>query len=321
MRATSAWRPVRVDRKTVEAQDICSLELVPLEGESLPHFSAGAHIDVHLPGGITRQYSLCNPLGMEDRYQICVLREQNSRGGSAAVHERVFEGDLLEIGEPKNHFSLAHAAPSSLLIAGGIGITPIVCMADRLHVAGAAFQMHYAVRNRARAAFRERILDSPFASQVQIHFSEESGRIDIEEVLRSANGKAHLYVCGPQGLIDAVLSSARSRGWSDERLHQEYFGAGVVSNEEDAPFDVKLASSGKVVRVGAKETVLAALASAGVEVPYSCEQGVCGTCLTRILDGTPDHRDAYLTPGEHAANDQFTPCCSRAKSALLVLDL
>lgn len=245
MMAAGTSLTVRVARKAAEAQDICSLELVAADGGALPAFSAGSHIDVHLPGGLVRQYSLCNDPAESHRYLVAVLREPTSRGGSVAVHDAVREGDTLAISAPRNAFALAGHAQRHLLLAGGIGITPILCMAERLAVLQADFDMHYAARSGADAAPR-------------------SG---------------------------------------------------------DAAFEVRLASSGRVIPVPRDRTVTQALADAGVDIMVSCEQGVCGTCLTRVLQGEPEHRDSYLTPEEQAANDQFTPCCSRSKSACLVLDL
>ena len=322
MNAPSALT-VRVTRKAVEAEDICTFELTSTDGTPLPSFSAGSHIDVQVPGGLTRQYSLCNDPAESHRYLIGVLRDAASRGGSAAMHEHVHQGSVLSISPPKNHFALAHQAPRHLLVAGGIGVTPILCMAERLAATGADFEMHYATRSRARTAFFERIQRAPFAARVRFHFDDGAPeqRLDIAALLAAQPAGTHLYVCGPQGLMDAVLGAARVSGWDDLRLHYEFFGADVQSRADDGAFDVQLASSGRVIRVAPEQTVLAALADAGVIVPSSCEQGVCGTCLTRVIDGVPDHRDQYLLPEEQAANDQFTPCCSRAKSARLVLDL
>lgn len=317
---------VRVARKTTEAVDIASFELVHAEGGALPAFSAGSHIDVHLPNGLTRQYSLCNHPAESHRYLIGVLRDAASRGGSQAMHEQVQEGAVLRISAPKNHFALAHEAPHSLLLAGGIGITPILCMAERLASAGASFEMHYCSRSAERAAFRQRILDASFASQVQWHFDDgaEAQKLHqqaMQALLADAKPGTHLYVCGPKGFMDWVLGSARAAGWPEAQLHYEFFGAVVEKREDDGSFDIKLASSGRVLKVAKDQTVIQALAAIGVEVATSCEQGVCGTCLTRVLSGEPDHRDMYLTPEEQALNDQFTPCCSRSKSAMLVLDL
>ena len=314
---------VRVAHKWTEAQDICAFELVNADGSALPAFSAGSHIDVHLPNGLTRQYSLCNDPTEMHRYQLGVLRDAASRGGSHAMHELVQAGDVLAISGPKNHFPLAHEAGRSLLLAGGIGVTPILCMAERLAITGAAFEMHYCTRSAARTAFRERIAASPFAQQVQFHFDDGDAaqKFDIAALLATPEPGTHLYVCGPKGFMDAVLGTARARGWPEAQIHYEFFTADPVQHDSDASFEVQLASSGRIVVVPKDKTVVQALAEAGVEVATSCEQGVCGTCLTRVLEGVPDHKDLYLTPEEQAANDQFTPCCSRAKTARLVLDL
>jgi vanillate monooxygenase ferredoxin subunit len=321
--ASPASLNVRVARKTVEAEGICSFELVAVDGRALPSFSAGSHVDVQLPGGLTRQYSLCNDPAESHRYLIAVLDDPASRGGSRTMHAQVAEGDPLVISAPKNHFALAHEAARHLLLAGGIGVTPILCMAERLAIAGAAFEMHYCTRSPARTAFRARIAGSRFADRVHFHFDDGDAaqRLDIQALLATPEPGAHLYVCGPKGFMDAVLGSARAQGWPERQLHYEFFTAEPVRSDADAGFEVQLASSGRVVTVAADQTVAQALAAAGVELATSCEQGICGTCLTRVLEGEPDHRDMYLTPEEQAANDQFTPCCSRAKSARLVLDL
>lgn len=315
---------VRVARKAVEALDIASFELVADDGSALPPFSAGAHIDVHLPGGVVRQYSLCNDPGESHRYLIGVLRDAASRGGSVAMHDAVHEGDRLQISAPKNHFPLAHEARRSLLLAGGIGITPLLCMAERLAVIGADFELHHCTRSRERTAFIGRIGASRFADRVRRHFDDGDAaqRLDLDALLGQPEAGVHVYVCGPKGFMDAVLGRARERGWPAAQIHYEYFGAEPVAEVAgDAAFEVQLASSGRIVIVPPGQSIVHALAEAGVAVMTSCEQGVCGTCLTRVLEGRPDHRDLYLTPEEQAANDQFLPCCSRSKSARLVLDL
>jgi vanillate monooxygenase ferredoxin subunit len=314
---------VRVVRKATEAVDISTFELVNVDDRPLPAFSAGSHVDVHLPNGLTRQYSLCNDPSEAHRYLIGVLRDAASRGGSQAMHAQVKEGDVLHISAPKNHFPLAHEATHSVLVAGGIGVTPILCMAERLAVTSASFEMHYCTRSPERTAFRERIAASAFSSQVHFHFDDgaESQKLRLDRLLFPMRPGVHLYVCGPKGFMEWLLGAARSAGWPAQRLHYEFFGAEVVKSEDDASFEVKLASSGKVVLVPRDKTVVQALAAIGVEIATSCEQGVCGTCLTRVLEGEPDHKDTYLTPQEQMANDQFTPCCSRSNSPLLVLDL
>ena len=259
---------VRVLRRKAEAEGIASFELARADGGPLPAFSAGSHIDVHVPGGLTRQYSLCNDALTHNTYRIAVLRDAKSRGGSQAMHDRVREGDLLTISEPRNHFPLVHAV-RTLLFAGGIGITPLLCMAHRLASVGSEFELHYSSRSKERTAFMDEIAASAFAARVHYHFDD-----------------------GPEQDTSA-----------------------------DRAFDVKLASSGQVIRVAPHQTVVRALAAHGVEVLTSCEQGVCGTCITRVLEGECDHRDLYFTDEEKAKHDQFTPCCSRAKGAVLVLDL
>jgi vanillate O-demethylase ferredoxin subunit len=313
---------VRVAAKACEAEGICSYELVRLDGAPLPPFEAGAHIDVHLAGKLVRQYSLCNAPGETHRYQIGVLRDADSRGGSQAMHDHIDTGSVLQISAPKNHFPLLDAQ-RTLLLAGGIGVTPILAMAESLAAKGAAFEMHYSARSPERAAFKERIGAAGFAGQVHFHYDSGDAvqKLDLARLLAAPDAGTQVYVCGPQGFIDHVLGSARSLGWPAAQLHVEYFSAAAVDSSGDQAFDVKLASSGKVVTVPAGTSVIKALAEQGIEIAYSCEEGVCGTCLTRVLEGVPDHRDMYLTEEEQAANDQFTPCCSRAKTKLLVLDL
>ncbi|MCL2656491.1 MAG: PDR/VanB family oxidoreductase [Betaproteobacteria bacterium] len=313
---------VRVARVKVEAQDIYSYELVDPAGAPLPPFSAGAHIDVRIPGtSFTRQYSLCSPSSERNHYMIAVLNDPNSRGGSRAMHERVYEGSTLDICVPRNHFPLHPEATGNLLLAGGIGITPMLCMAHALHDEGRAFAMHYCARSRERAAFLTQLDQAPFADRVQCHFDDgaPAQQLDIEALLSAADAGVHLYVCGPKGFMDAVLAAARKLGWAEERLHYEFFAADVDAT--GAALEVKLARSGQVITVPPEQSVADALIEAGVDLTVSCRQGVCGTCLVRVLEGEPDHRDLYLSPAEQARNDQFTPCCSRAKSRMLVLDL
>lgn len=314
---------VRVARKVQEAQDICSFELVAADGAPLPAFSAGSHVDVVLPGGITRQYSLCNDAAENHRYLLGVLRDPASRGGSLAMHDQVKEGDLLQISLPRNHFPLAGQATRSLLLAGGIGITPILCMAERLAMTGADFELHYCTRSPERTAFRQRIAGGAFASRAHFHFDDgpEAQKLNLVSLLAAPQPGVHLYVCGPKGFMDAVLGTARAQGWPENQLHYEFFAGAAAPTGAESEFELKLASSGRVVPVRADQSVVQALAAAGVEVLVSCEQGVCGTCLTRVLEGVPEHRDVYLSPEEQAANDQFTPCCSRSRTPVLVLDL
>jgi vanillate O-demethylase ferredoxin subunit len=313
---------VKVVRKTLEAEGIAGYELARVDGAPLPAFSAGSHIDVQVPGGLTRQYSLCNDAAERHRYRIAVLRDPASRGGSVAMHDAINQGDVIHISEPRNHFPLHHAS-RSLLFAGGIGVTPLLCMAQRLAVIGADFTLHYCTRSAQRTAFRDEIAASSFADRVKFHFDDgpPSQKLNVDRVLASPEQGTHLYVCGPTGFIDHVVNTAKARGWSPDQIHLEYFGAAPQDRSGDAAFDVRIASSGKTYPIAAGQTVVQALAAQGIEILTSCEQGVCGTCITRVLEGEPDHRDLYFTDEEKAKNDQFTPCCSRARSRTLVLDL
>lgn len=313
---------VKVLRKKQEAEGIASFELARPDGSALPGFSAGSHIDVQVPGGLTRQYSLCNDAAEQHRYRIAVLRDEASRGGSAGMHDAVKEGDMLLISEPRNHFPLVHAE-RTLLLAGGIGVTPLLCMAQRLAQVGAEFTMHYCTRSPARTAFREEIAQGAWAQRVRFHHDDGDAaqKLQLEQVLAQPQPGTHVYVCGPTGFIDWVVKTAERLGWGKDQVHLEYFGAAPQDTAGDRAFQVKIASSGATYPVAAGQTVVQALQQHGIEILTSCEQGVCGTCITRVLQGECDHRDLYFTDEEKAKNDQFTPCCSRAKGDVLVLDL
>ncbi len=311
---------VKVLRRRAEAQDIDSFVLVPSGAGELPAFSAGSHIDVHLPGGLVRPYSLCNDPLDAAHYRLGVLRDAASRGGSVAMHDHVKEGDVLSISEPRNNFPL-HSAPHSVLLAGGIGITPLLCMAQRLAAEGASFEIHACNRSLARSAFVGEL--QAFGERFKLHLDdgEAAQKLDLPAVLQASPAGSRLYVCGPTGFIDFVVNTAKSQGWPADQVHLEYFGAAPQDTSGDGSFEVRIASTGKSYTIAADQTVSAALQAHGVDILVSCEQGVCGTCITRVLEGECDHRDMYFTDEEKALNDQFTPCCSRAKSAVLVLDL
>ncbi|RCW68756.1 PDR/VanB family oxidoreductase [Pseudorhodoferax soli] len=313
---------VKVLRKTQEAQDIASFELARADGGPLPAFSAGSHIDVQIPGGLTRQYSLCNDDQESHRYRIAVLRDAASRGGSQGMHEQVREGDVLTISTPRNHFPLVRAE-RTLLLAGGIGVTPLLCMAQRLGALGADFELHYCTRSAERTAFRAEIAAAPFADRVHLHFDDGDAaqKLDAARLLAAPAPGTHVYVCGPTGFIDHVVGTAAAQGWDQANVHLEYFGAAPQDTSGDGSFAVRIASSGQTYTVAKDQSVVQALLAHGIEILTSCEQGVCGTCVTRVLEGECEHRDLYFTDEEKAKNDQFTPCCSRAKSAVLVLDL
>jgi len=322
--ATPSTLSVRVLAKRAEAEGICSLELVSADGRELPAFSAGSHIDLHLPNGLVRQYSLCNHPEERHRYVVAVLRDPGSRGGSAAVHELLQEGDVLPISAPRNHFHLV-PAQHTILLGGGIGVTPILCMAERLAQTHAHFEMHYCTREPLRTAFQQRIAASSFASRVSYHFDSGAPeqKLDARTTLGSPDAGKHLFVCGPNGFMDWIVGTARELGWAEDNIHREYFAAADLDTSSDGSFQVRIASNGAVLTVQKDESITQVLEANGFDLPLSCEQGVCGTCLTRVLEGEIDHRDMFLTDAERARNDQFTPCVSRAQTGCqtLVLDL
>jgi len=314
---------VRVAHKRREAEDIVGFDLVSPDGGRLPSFEAGAHIDVHVSEGLIRQYSLCNSTAETDRYQIAVLLDPASRGGSIAMHRAVREGDVLRISRPRNHFPLNGTTGRPLLLAGGIGVTPILCMAEQLAQARADFEMHYWTRSEAKTAFLHRIRSSTFAANVSVHFDDGPAEqhLSLQSVLAHRADARRAYICGPLGFLKAARDAASEGGWPDECVHFEYFKPHAEGGLTPGAFEVQIASTGAVFVVPPDKTVTQVLAENSVEVPVSCEQGVCGTCITRVLSGAPDHRDLVLTPEERARNDQFTPCCSRSSSPRLVLDL
>lgn len=313
---------VRIAWRGAETADVAVFHLVADDGAPLPAFAAGAHVELHLPNGLTRQYALCNGPHDTGRYVIAVLRDPASRGGSAWLHDEAQVGQRLRLAPPRSRFALAHEAGHHVLVAGGIGIAPLVGMADRLSVADASFELHYCARSPERAAFRRRILASSWAPRAFWHFLDgpQAAPTALDPVLDAHPADTHLYVCGPEGFMAWVLGAARSAGWDEARLHHQYFGATVGVAPHDADFELMLAGSGRLVQVRRGRSVVQALAEAGVVVPTSCGQGVCGTCVTRVLSGEPEHRDAFLSAAERAAGD-FTPCVSRARGARLVLDL
>ncbi|HVL56563.1 MAG TPA: PDR/VanB family oxidoreductase [Burkholderiaceae bacterium] len=313
---------VRLKAIRWEAQGINTYELRPLPGQELPPFTAGAHIDVHLPSGLIRSYSLCNPQFERHRYVIGVNKDANSRGGSAFMHESLRVGDVLTIAGPRNNFPLAEDARHSVLIAGGIGITPLWCMVQRLQELGRSWELYYCVRNRQCAAFLDdlRGLGERVHTNLHFNFDQEPGGqlLDLAKVVGAAPPDAHLYCCGPLPMLAAFEQA--TAGLPSERVHVEYFAA-KEAPDTSGGFTVELAKSKRVIKVAPGKTILDAVLDEGIDVPYSCMEGVCATCETRVLDGIPDHRDLVLSKEEQAANKTMMICCSGAKSERLVLDL
>lgn len=250
-------------------------------------------------------------------------QEPAGRGGSVALHEQVAEGHIIRISTPRNHFQLAGSGTRSLLFTGGIGITPILCMAEELSLAGASFEMRYCARSLDRMAFARRIASSSFAHRVILHLDDgpEGQELDVNSVLANPRLDTHLYVCGPTGFMKWVLDAAAERGWTETQIHREYFSQSEPLVSGARQFEVHLARSNRRFVVPVDKTIVQVLSENGVEIPTSCREGVCGTCVTRVVAGDPEHADAVLTPAERARNDCMTPCCSRARSEVLVLDL
>lgn len=306
-----------------EALDVRSFELMAEDGDSLPPFTPGSHIDVHVAPGVVRQYSLCNDPREADRYVIAVKREPASRGGSSGMHERVRAGDRLVVSAPRNNFALVADARHHLLLAGGIGITPLLCMARHLLASGASFQLIYFSRSIAHTAFHD-VLSSPeFRGRVTFHYALEPDQVRayLRKLLWARPTGGHLYLCGPRAFMDLVETTAAPT-WAPDAVHLEYFAADPAALAgPSAGFVVKLARHGGEFVVPEERTIIEVLAEHGVIVDTSCEQGVCGTCITGVLEGEPDHRDVFLTDAEKRAGDRMTVCVSRARGSRLVLDL
>jgi len=310
-------RLVRVTAIRDVARDVRSYDLSPADGRGLPPFSPGSHIDVHLPAGQVRQYSLCGDPAQPATYRIAVKKEEGGRGGSLDMHRGVEVGSALGIAGPRNHFPLAADARRHLLIAGGIGVTPVYAMILQLQAQGADWGLHYCARSREHAAFYDE-LRALGGDRVIAHFSE-TPTLDVAELLREQPQGTHVYCCGPQGLMKAVETAAAH--WSAGHVHFEWFAAPEVAWPPNQPFEVELRRSGRTFTIPADRSILHVLREHGVDVPSSCEEGVCGTCETAVLEGRPQHRDVLLTPEERAANRTMMICISRADSPRLVLDL
>lgn len=304
-----------------EAQDIISIEFRPAEGVVFPPFTAGSHIDLHLPNGMSRSYSLSNSPEDSGRYVVGVLKDKASRGGSRAVHELLRVGMTLTISAPRNNFPLHEEATHSVLVAGGIGITPVLSMARRLTQLGKSCELVYLARSRKSAAFVEDI--QALGLPVHWHFDDEQGGPpDLKALLGARAGAGrHYYACGPSVMLDNFVATCEGLGYAD--AHIERFAAVEHKPADDArkTFTVELKRSGRVIEITPDQSILHSLLAAGVDVDHSCEEGVCGACETKVVDGVPDHRDSVLSAAEHASNKMMMVCVSGCKSERLVLDL
>ena len=315
--ANSKTVAMRLTAITYAAEHVHLYEFRPVSGASVPRFTAGAHVDLHLPNGLVRQYSITNAQDQRDRYVLGVKREAAGRGGSRFMHDELRVGTVLEVGGPRNNFSLVEAAAHSVLIAGGIGVTPIVSMVARLRSLARPWELHYAVRQRSEAAFLDELLAGD--GHVRLHVDEEQGDVlDVARIVGAAPEEAHLYCCGPTPMLDAFTAAAASR--PVERVHLEHFSS-TIARAVESGFIVELARSKLRIVIPPGQTILEALRARGLDVQSSCEQGICGSCETRVLAGEPDHRDLLLSDEEKAANEVMMICCSGSRSPVLVLDL
>lgn len=313
--------PLRITGVRQLTPRVRAYELRTVDGRDLPAIQAGAHMDVPvaLPSGVltSRRYSISSNPTRRDAYEIAVLHEPEGKGGSAAIHATFELGMVLNCSLPGNDFALTNAAGPVILVAAGIGITPIKAMALELLAQGREFELHYAYRSRSEAAYLDR-LERQLGERLVSHDASANRKLDVAALLKSAPAGAHLYVCGPARLIDAVNEAARHQGLSSERVHHEAFALDTA--HPGHPFVVQLAKQNKTVEVPANVSLLQALEDAGVSVPTGCRTGSCGTCVVRVTAGKALHRDSFLSP-EQQATGQMCLCVSRAQSDALTLDL
>lgn len=306
---------VQVQDVRAEADGIKSFELVAMN-DALPSFAAGAHIDLHLPNGMIRSYSLLNDPAERHRYVVAVANDLKGRGGSRYLHESVAAGDMIAVSPPRNHFPLVENAEHTILIAGGIGITPIFCMIQRLEALGRSWELYYSARARSAAALVNALAN--YSDRVIIRFDDETGGVpfDLAEIVGGAAPDTHIYCCGPTPMLKAFEDAGAHR---PDTIHLEYFAADLAP--ATGAFEVRLARSGHTLAIRDGENILDALLAEGFDIPYSCQEGTCGECETRVLAGIPDHRDVVLSKKQRDSNAVMMVCCSRAKSASLTLDI
>jgi ferredoxin-NADP reductase/nitrite reductase/ring-hydroxylating ferredoxin subunit len=310
---------VTVARKWQAADGVAGFELRPLKG-LLPTFQPGAHIDVHMPNGAIRQYSIVNGPGESDRYVIGVKREADSKGGSLAMHETVREGDVLAISEPRNNFPLRRDAVKTLLVAGGIGVTPLLAMAQALAHQQLVHEFHYFAQNEDQLAFRDRLDGLTDTLVPHLGLTPQQTGEKLRAILAAYRDDMHLYLCGPGPMLEASRKIAAELGWPDRAVHFEYF-KNTNAIDDSSTFEVALARSCLTLTVPAGKSILEVMREAGVDMPSSCEQGACGTCMATVIEGEPDHQDVYLNDAEKKAGTRIMTCVSRAKSPRLVLDV
>jgi len=326
--ASASFTELAVVSWSVQGANVLVAELASPDGSDLPSWEAGAHIDIktndRMGHEVVRQYSLCGLHGQRN-WRIAVLGDFNGRGASLKLLEKIKSGQFLEARGPRNLFELPSDDHPVVLVAGGIGITPILAMAETLSSQQRKFRLHYHARSHESAVFVDELRLSSYAASVVFSFDDEkTGSVD--GIFTSSDADAWLYTCGPAGFMDAVIKAAKEAGLQESKIRKELFCASSESVSQgavrmDQAFTIKIQSTGAMVEVPVGQTAVQALAASGIEVLVSCEQGHCGSCLTSVLEGIPDHRDQFMLPEEHEKNNAFTPCCSRSFTPCLVLDL
>jgi tetrachlorobenzoquinone reductase len=316
-KASDGLIEVRVTAIRYAARDTHLYEFTRLDGKPLPAYQPGAHIDLHLPNGLIRQYSLINAEPDPATYTVGIKRDPASRGGSRYVHDDLRVGKTLKISAPRNNFALVESAKHVVLFAGGIGITPIWCMVQRLEQLGRPWTLYYAARSRSDMAFLQSL---EAMAPAQFHFDDEAAGkfLDVTSIIAETPKDSHLYCCGPTPMLKAF--EAATTDWPREQIHVEYFTPKQEVDKKGG-FVVELARSGQEFVIPEGKSILQVLLDAGVDVDYSCELGICGACEQRVISGTPEHRDAILTEEEQASNTKVMICCAGCKSDRLVLDL
>ncbi len=315
---------VRIDQLRMEAEDVRGIELVTETGAPLPAFKAGAHIDIGviLPTRerVMRSYSIASaPSEQPFMYHLVIQYEEHGTGGSIFLHEKVKQHYILEITPPKNFFELKPDAEHSILIAGGVGIAPILAMAYELTEQQKPFELHYTAHNERRMGMRKQVQTFGDAAHMYIGRDPKNGGIDLRKILANPKPNSHVYVCGPHTMIDDVYKLAREAGWADGTVHSEVFKK-PDPRPGDGPVDIVIKSTGQIINVPAKTSILDAVLAAGVKQDFDCKVGTCGTCAVNVVEGTPDHRDNCLLISERTAGRMCT-CVSRAQTPRLVLDL
>jgi len=312
---------VQISALDMIAKDILAIELKPIDGSFLPPYDSGSHLDVYIAPDLVRQYSICSKDLSQVVYRLGILRETNSRGGSKKIFEDFKLHQILKVSKPINKFHLDLSAKKSFLFAGGIGITPLLSMAYALDKNNADFELHYFCRSKNKLAFEDEIHQSRFANKTFIYIDDEPNGIKFDKkcLISGLETNKQIYLCGPSGFIDFVKDQAIECGYSANQIHTEYFNSNVIKT--GASFNVVAQKTGINVDVLENQTIAQALKQVGVVIDLSCEQGVCGTCLTPVLEGIPDHRDMYQTDEEKNSNLFITPCCSRSLTERLVLNI